>query len=108
MKHNILLVILLSVSCLGYTQCGYIGFISDDNLSEHLCKFTEDMDSLYVTDLITCETRTLKISLSDIVIRRKLTRFTVSISDEQFNVHVYRIKYPTDAFLRERNAPGSW
>ena len=102
MKYSLLLTILMSVSLIGYSQCGYFGSIDDDNDEQHLCQFINGMNHIVVTNVLTCKVDTLEISISNIVIRRNNTRLTMSVDHEDFDDYLYRIKYPTNAFLNER------
>ena len=102
MKYSLLLTILMSVSLIGYTQCGYFGSIENDNDEEHLCQFINGMRHIVVTNLSTCNVDTMKVEMSNIVVRRNNTRLTMAVDHDNFDDYLYRIKYPTDEFLNER------
>ena len=99
--RSLLLIVLVGLSFTSFSQayhCGMFGMIEDDYQRMYIGNFDTSLDSIMVTNVVNCESKTIPIEIISINHRRRYTYIYMYIKDKQFDTTPYRIKYPKGAW----------
>lgn len=99
--RSLLLIVLTGLSFTSFSQayqCGMFGMIEDDFNRMYIGNFDTSLDSIMVTNVVNCESKTIPIEIISVTHRRRYTYIFMYIKDTQFDTTPYRIKYPKGAW----------